>query len=504
MEKNLRKENAFTRPPIVVVMGHVDHGKTKILDWYRKTKVVEQESGGITQHIGAYEVKHHDKKITFIDTPGHEAFSKMRSRGANVADIAVLVVASDEGIKPQTKEAIDIIQKNNLPYVVAISKIDKPEANIERIKQQLAEINILVESYGGKIPSVQISAKTGDKMDDLLEVLLLLAELEDLSADAQKPGEGVVIEAHMDPKRGTTSTLLIRDGKLGRGDTLVIGNSIETIKIIEDFLGKTIDEAGPSSPIRVIGLSQTPIVGDTFRSFGSKKEAEEFASTVVRETNKPRLKLVKKEEEEGKPIFNLIIKADVLGSKEVLEESLNKIESDTIGMNILRSEVGNINETDIKLALATKLVTIIGFKVKVEGPVREIADRNNIRIVTGDVIYKVLDDVKQKIEEMIPPSIKRVDLGRAKILKVFKREGPRQVIGGRVEDGSIRKGAKIDIKRFKELVGTATIIELQRGKQPAEEASKGSEFGILADSRTPIEEGDVFEVYQEEIIKQKL
>lgn len=506
-----KNEKVFIRPPIVVVMGHIDHGKTKILDWYRQTKVVEQESGGITQHIGAYEVEHKGRKITFIDTPGHEAFSKMRSRGANVADIAVLVVAADEGIKPQTKEAIDIIQKNNLTYVVAINKTDKPEANIDRIKQQLAEANILVESYGGKIPSVQISAKTGENMDDLLEVLLLLAELENLTAQPEKPGEGVVIEAHLDPKKGITSTLLLRDGGLKIGDTLVVGNSVETIKIFEDFLARPIEKAGPSSPVRIIGLAKTPLVGDTFRAFGSKDEAEEFAKTVVREDKKPRLKLTKAEEEEGKPVFNLIIKADVLGSKEVLEESLKKIESSTIGLSILKSEVGNINETDIKSALATKLVTVIGFKVKVDASARELAERNNIRIVVGDVIYKVLDDVKGKMQEMIPPTVNRVDLGKAKILKIFsakggaasggKREGSKQVVGGRVEEGVIQKGAKIDIKRFREVVGTGTILELQRGKQPTDEVLKGSEFGVLADSKTQIQEGDVLEVYREEIVK---
>ena len=513
-QDSVQKDKVFIRPPIVVVMGHIDHGKTKILDWYRQTKVVEQESGGITQHIGAYEVEHHGKKITFIDTPGHEAFSKMRSRGANVADIAVLVVAADEGIKPQTKEAIDIIQKNNLTFVVAINKTDKPEANIDRVRQQLAEENILVESYGGKVPSVQISAKTGENMDELLEVLLLLAELENLTAQPQKPAEGVVIEAHLDPKRGITSTLLIRDGGLALGSILVIGNSVENVKIFEDFLARPIERAGPSSPVRIIGLAQTPLVGDTFRAFGSRIESEEFAKTVIREDKKPRPKLVKTGEEGGKPIFNLIIKADVLGSKEVLEESLKKIESATIGLNILKSEVGNINETDIKLAMATKLVTIIGFKVKVDSSAREIADRNNIRIVTGDVIYKVLDEVKEKMQEMIPPSINRIDLGKIKILKVFsakggatsggKKGGNKQVVGGRVEDGIVRKGARIDIKRFREVVGVGTILELQRGKQAAEEVAKGSELGILADSKTPIEEGDVLEIYQEEIVKQKL
>ncbi len=491
-----------TRPSIVVVMGHIDHGKTKILDWYRKTKVVEQESGGITQHIGAYEVEHKGKKITFIDTPGHEAFSKMRSRGAVVADIAIVVVAADEGVKPQTKEAIQIVRQNNLPFIVAINKIDKPEANPDRVKQQLAEEQVLVESYGGKVPSVEISAKNGEHMDDLLEVILLMAELENIQTDAAKPAEGVVVEAHMDSQRGITTTLLLREGKLAKGNTLVIGRSVESTKILEDFLGKPIEEAKASSPVRLVGLSQLPQVGDTFKAFVEKKEAENFVSSLPPESKIPAVKFTAEEEE--KPLFNLIIKADVAGSKEALEESLQKLASDYIRVNILKSEVGNINESDVKVALATKHVTIVGFKVKIDASARELAERGNIRIVIGEVIYEIIDEVKKQMQEMLPPIVTKINLGKARILKVFKKDGNKQIIGGKVEEGVIRKGSVIEIRRAKEIIGSGNIVGLQKEKREAEEVGKGAEFGMMADAKTAIQEGDFLEISQEEITKRTL
>lgn len=487
-----------TRPPIVVVMGHVDHGKTKILDWYRKTKVVESESGGITQHIGAYEVEHSGKKITFIDTPGHEAFSKMRSRGAKVADVGILVVAADEGVKPQTKEAVEILQQNNLAFVVAINKIDRPEANSEKVKQQLADLGVLVESYGGKIPSVEISAKTGIKMDELLEIIQLVAELQNLTTNPHGLAGGVVVEAHRDPKRGNTATLLVRDGTLHLGDFVVIGRSFETIKILEDFLGKPINEAGPSTPVLVSGLSITPFVGDTFVQFYSREKAEKYCTELPEETIVKSITVFSE-----KPIFNLIIKTDVVGSKEVLAESLKNIESDSISINIIRSDVGDINESDVKLALATKLVTIIGFKIKIDSAVRDLAERSNIHIVTGDVIYEVIDEAKKKIEALVPPITQRKELGKIKILKVFKQNGHTQIIGGRVDEGMLR-AKKFEVRRRREAIGAGTIIELQREKIKTDTVEKGFECGLLVESKTAIEAGDLLEVYDEEIIKRVL
>ena len=502
--ENKEPTQKIIRPPIVVVMGHIDHGKTKILDWYRKTKLVEEESGGITQHIGAYEVEHHGKKITFIDTPGHEAFSKIRSRGARVADIAILVVAADEGVKPQTKEAVEIIQKADIPFAVAINKIDKPEANPERTKQQLAEIGVLVEGYGGKVPAVQISAKNGQNMDDLLEVLLLLAELENLQTDAQKPAAGVIIEVNPDPQRGITATLLVQEGKLKKGNKLVVKRNLETIKILEDFHGHQIEELGPSSPALIAGLSIKPDIGETFQTFLTKEEAESFIKNLPPENTVSAPKETTKIETTGRPIFNIILKADVSGSLEALEEAIKKMDSETAGVNILKNGIGDINESDVKLALATKLVTIVGFKVAVDSSVRELAQKANIHIFQGEVIYNLLDEVKRGIEDLLPPIINKINTGRARILKVFRKDGARQIVGGKVEEGTVKKGTGVEIRRLKEIVGQGNIQQLQRNKQDVEEVGQGSEFGVLIDSKTTIQENDWLDIFQEEIVKRTL
>lgn len=493
------------RPPIVVVMGHVDHGKTTILDWYRKTKVVASESGGITQHIGAYEVVQDGCVVTFIDTPGHELFSKLRSRGAKVADLAVIVIAADEGVKPQTREALAIAAENNLPYVIAINKIDKPEANPERIKQELAKESVLVESYGGKIPSVEVSGQTGAHMDDLLSLLLLLADVNHFVAHPAALGQGVVLETERDNRRGISATLLVRDGTLRKGHILVIGKTPESIKIFENFLGHPIAEAGPSSPVRITGLHETPAVGDLFYSFATKAEAESFLSllsdTGIADAEKSGGAA---NAASGKPVFHLIIKADVSGSKEALEESLSKLDSEFVGVKILRSEVGDINESDVKLALATKLVTIVGFKVNITATASMLAEHEHVRIIRGDVIYEILDEARKKMEDIIPPQITRTSLGKAKILKIFKKDGSNQVVGGRVELGVIKKGAKIEISRMREVIGSGTLVQLQHNKSDAETVEKGSEFGMLVETKTPIIEGDMIEAFLEEVIRQKL
>jgi len=491
---------AKIRPPIIVVMGHVDHGKTTILDWYRKTKVAEGETGGITQHIGAYKLEHKGKKITFIDTPGHEAFSKLRSRGAHAADIAILVVAADDGVKPQTREAIKIIRENELPFAVAINKIDKPGANIDRVKQELAQEEVLVEGYGGNVPAVAVSAKTGKHMDDLLEVILLLAELEELSADPKKYAEGLVVEAHMDPRRGVTATLLVLDGTLKKQNMLAVGKAVETIKIFEDFLGIPIEDASPSSPVHIVGFSGVPASGERWQAFETKGEAEKFTAGLPDAEKKAKTKNALSE----KIIFNLILKADVFGSKEALEEALAKFGTAEVELKILKSEVGDINESDVKLALATKLVTVVGFKVRIDPAVRMLADNAKIRIIMGEIIYELLDHVKEKISEMLPPEIRRIDLGRVKILKLFKKDGHRQVIGGRVDEGVIKKGSETEIKRLKESIGRATLLELQQNKISTSEIAKGLECGMLVDSATAIEIGDVLDIFEEEVIKRTL
>ena len=500
-----KQTESVVRAPIVVVMGHIDHGKTTILDWYRKANVVESESGGITQHIGAYVVVHGDKTITFIDTPGHEAFSKIRTRGARIADIAILVVAADEGVKPQTKEAIEIIEQSKIPYIVAFNKIDKPEANPERVKQELARENVLVESYGGKVPSVEVSARKGTNMDTLLETILLLAELQELKSYPQRNAIGAVLETHRDSKRGISATLLVQDGTLKRHDIVVVGRNLETIKILDNFLGIQVDRLGPSEPALVAGLSHTPGVGEPFLAFPSKPKAEGYLKQLppVQAMEKTASATTAAGEME-KPIFNIILKSDVAGSGEAVEESLKKFASDMISINIIRNQAGDVSEDDVKLALATRLVTIVGFKVRVDPTVRELAATQNIHIVTGDVIYRLLDEVKEQIQEIIPPIVQRVSLGKVKILKLFKKDGNKQVIGGRVDEGKIGKGAKIDIVRNKETIGTAVLIQLQSQKREAQEVLSGNECGMLADSATTIHEGDVFDIYTEEKIKRTI
>ena len=513
-KKSNYKENiveADARPPIVVVMGHIDHGKTTILDWFRKTKVAEKESGGITQHIGAYIVEHESEKtgdkrrITFIDTPGHEAFSKLRSRGARVADIAVLVVAAEEGIKPQTKEALEIIRKAELPFVVAINKIDRQEANPERVKQELANEDVLVETYGGQIPSVEVSAKTGKNMEGLLEMIILLSDLEHLAADPEKPAEGIVIEAHRDPKRGITATLLVEDGTIRSGDYIVIGCSAESVKIFENFAGKSIHEAGPSSPVLVAGLKEMPMVGEEFKGSATRKEAEEVA-----QAHREALGVSKNKngytaaEEGGTPVFNVVIKADVAGSREALEDLMKRFQSEAVAINILRSETGDINESDVKLALATGRVTIIGFRVGIDSPTRLAAEKSNIHILSGDVIYQLIDDVKKEIEAFIPSIVERIDVGKAKVVKVFKKDGVRTIAGGRVSEGEIKKGAFCDIVRMKDVVGRGTILQVQHDKIDAPSVAAGNEFGALVEFKGTIEEGDVLGIFEEKISKQTL
>lgn len=505
MDQSTNKIESIERAPIVVVMGHIDHGKTTILDWYRKANVVASESGGITQHIGAYEVVHGDKTITFIDTPGHEAFSKIRSRGARIADIAILVIAADEGVKPQTKEAIDIIGQSNIPFIVAFNKTDKAEANPERVKQELARENILVESYGGKVPSVEVSARKGTNMDVLLETILLLAEMQELKATPSKNAIGVVLETHRDPKRGVSATLLVQDGALKRHDIIVVNRSIETIKILDNFIGVQVDQIGPSAPALVAGLSQVPNVGEPFVAFSSKPKAQEYLKQLP-----PLPEQIKGASataangETQKPIFNIILKGDVVGSKEAIEESLKKLSSDIVGINIIRSEVGDITEDDIKLALATRLITVVAFKVRIDPSVRELAEKQNIHIVSGDIIYRLLDDVKKQIEEIIPPIVQRTNIGKLKVLKFFKKDGNKQIIGGRIDEGVARKGTYMEIMRNKEIIGKGIIIQLQQNKRDAEEVSSSNECGILADSSTVIQEGDVCQLYIEEEIKRTI
>ncbi|OHA14760.1 MAG: translation initiation factor IF-2 [Candidatus Sungbacteria bacterium RIFCSPLOWO2_12_FULL_41_11] len=507
--KKTEETEKYVRSPIVVVMGHIDHGKTKILDWYRKTKVVESESGGITQHIGAYEVLHKGKKITFIDTPGHEAFSKMRSRGAKVADIAILVVAADEGVKPQTKEAIEIIRQNNLAFIVAINKIDKPEANPEKVKQELAKENVLVESYGGKVPSVEISAKIGKNMDDLLELILLMAELENLEDDHKKPAEGVVVESHLDPRRGATATLLLQTGSFIKNDFLAIGGFAESIKILEDFLGRPIESASSSMPVIVASLQHVPVIGDTFASFEEKTDAEKFASSEQIQQSKKIEPLTEETTIEEiavkeKPLLEIVLKSDVAGSREALEATIIALDYPEAGVKILKNELGDIVESDIKTAQAGKNIIVCGFKVEIGPVIKQLAESNGIKIIIKEIIYELIDALKSEMSDLILPEIKRNVVGKAKILATFKLTGTKQVIGGKTTYGKLKRGLKCNIIRNKESAGEGKILQLQQQKKDVNEVAEGMEFGVLVDSTVKIQKDDEVEVFEEEIFKKRL
>lgn len=488
------KSNLVLRPPVVVVMGHIDHGKTTLLDRIRKSKVAEKEAGGITQAIGAYQIEHSGKKITFIDTPGHEAFSAMRRRGAHVADIAILVVAADEGLKPQTEEALGIINESELPFVVAINKIDRNNSDPNRVKKELAEKSVLVEGYGGRVPIVELSAKTGEGVDGLLETILLLAELEELKYDPEKNGSGVVIESHLDPRRGAAATILVEDGTVSKGDFIIIGGQVAPVRICENFLGQPIDSAQASEPICIAGFGQVPELGEKFVVFKTREEAERRKNEIANiEVKAPTPAAA-----EAKMLVYIVLKTDVLGSKEAAEEILRAVASPELASRILKSEVGDVNESDVKLAAASKNTLVVGFKVGVSPAIRELAERNKVRIILSEIIYELVDEVKRAMLEIAPTEARRADQGQVKILALFKEEKGKQIIGGRMNSGKVGLGARFDIVRNNMKVGSGKIVSLQSQRADVSEVTEGNEFGMLVDADMTIAVGDTLEIFTEE------
>jgi len=492
-----------TRPPVVVVMGHIDHGKSKLLDYIRKTNVVEKEAGGITQHIGAYEAEvkcdisheHKIRKITFLDTPGHEAFSQMRLRGVKIADIAILVIAADEGIKPQTLEAYEAIKNAGIPFVIALNKIDKPNADPERVKNQLAENQIFVEGYGGNVPTVNISAKTGEAVDDLLDIVLLLAEMENLKANSEENASGVVIESKISSRRGISATLLIQNGTMKKGMFVVSGSAkggaLAPVRIFENFQGLPLEEATFSSPVKIVGFDNMPEVGAEFKSFKLKKEAEEAVRLFLKELPlSPKRAPLKTTED--KIITPLILKTDVMGSLEALEKEIMKLESENTIINILRKGIGNVNEDDAKLASSAKNSVILGFNVEIDPSAKEIADKFGVLIFTSDIIYKISEWFDEKIkqrENLISRSLKEI-IGMAKIIKIFSKTKNKQVVGGKVVSGKIILNAKFKIKRKDAEIGEGKILELQHNKLPVKEIVENNEFGMMLESKIEILKDD--------------
>lgn len=487
--------NIVKRHPVVAVMGHIDHGKSTLLDYIRKSNVVDGEAGGITQHLSAYQVDHTTKEgqngtITFLDTPGHEAFQKMRLRSADVADVAILIVSAEDGVKPQTLEALAAIKQADIPYIVAINKIDKPGANIQSTQSSLVENEIYIEGMGGDIPWVGISAKSGEGIDDLLDLLVLTADLSELTGDTNASPVGHVIESKVDPKRGNTATIIVKEGTLKTGQFVVIGTTYSPVRIMEDYQGKPVKEASLSTPVRIVGFTDVPEVGVQFTTVGSKKEAE----TVV--TDKANETTVANEiaAQSNLPLIPLLIKADVYGTLEAIQHELDKFESDRITVKVIDATVGDITAADVQTVSATTDAIIVGFNVKVERPAKDLAERLNVEIDTFDIIYELSEWLNTALKNRTPKKEEKKETGSVKILKHFSTQKFTHVLGGRVDEGEIKLNQAAKIMRRDIEIGTGVIKNLQQGKSDTDRVTEG-EFGMQFETKTEISAGDYLKPY---------
>lgn len=490
-------ENKIERPPVVVVMGHIDHGKSTLLDYVRKTNVVESEAGGITQHISAYEVLHKDEygkdqKITFLDTPGHEAYSQMRRRGAEVADVAILVVSAEDGVKPQTIEAYKTITESNTPFIVAINKIDKPGADVEKTKGELAEKEIYLENYGGKVPFALISAKTGEGVDGLLSLILLLSEMENFTGNPDKNASGLVIETNLDPRRGIQATLIIKNGSIKKGMTVAVEDTLCSTRIIENFKGEMIDTATFSSPIRLVGFDKMPKIGANFQSFDKKRDAEEYARSWQMKNKTPE------HIQEGagnKKIIPIVLKADVSGSLEAIEKEIAKIKSENAEFKIVSRGIGSICESDIKNISIGENAIVVGFNVKIDRSALELAEKRGIAISFFEIIYKMTEWLTLEMEKRRPRVETEEITGRAKIIKAFSRTKERQIVGGKVIEGNITLNGTVKIIRRDFEIGRGKIVNLEKSKVKVSAVEEGAEFGMMIESKIEIASGDVLESF---------
>lgn len=510
---NKEVKNLVKRPPVVVIMGHIDHGKSTLLDYIRKTKIVEGEAGGITQHVGAYQVDYiaPDKKshtITFLDTPGHAAFCNIRERGAQSADVAILIVSAEDGVKPQTIETYKNIKDAKIPFLVAITKIDKPNANIEKTKQSLGENEIYVEGWGGDVPCLAISAVTGEGIPELLEMIILISEIADLKTNPKNKAQGVVIESTLDTRKGISSTLLVKDGTLHKGDFVVAEGSYCPVRFIENFKGEKIEFGTASMPVRILGWNTIPACGALFVTVESKKVAEEMIEIWNEEQKKitnDSKKIVKKDqvkaensenkEDPKKPetvIVPIIIKADVIGSLEGIKHELKKIHHDNVNLAIISSGIGEINENDVKMAVSDPRTIIVGFNVKPDKKTSALIDRSPLPITvkTFSIIYELSEFIEKAVIEKIPKVYVEEVSGCAKILAIFSREKDKQVVGGKVESGTINNGNEVRLMRRGTEIGRGKIRELQSKKIKVSEVVEGFEFGMMIEAKMEIAVGD--------------
>ena len=503
-EEEEDESTMVSRPPVVCVMGHVDHGKTSLLDAIRKTNVTRGEAGGITQHIGAYVVDINGQKITFLDTPGHEAFTAMRMRGANSTDIAVLVVAADDGVMPQTVEAISHAKAAGVEIIVAINKIDKPSANIERVKQELSEYELIPEDWGGTTPFVPVSAKTGEGIDDLLEMILLTAEVSELKANPNRAARGLVIEAQLDKGKGPVATILVQKGTLHVGDFIAAGACSGKVRAMMDDKGRRVKQAGPSTPVEILGLGDVPNAGEVLMSFENDKEAKNFAAAFVSE-NKNRLL----EETKGKlsldNLFDqiqasdlkelpIIVKADVQGSVEAVKQSLVKLSNEEVVVRVIHGGVGAINESDVSLA-ATSNAIIIGFNVRPDTTAKQLAEQEGVDLRLYKVIYQAIEDVEAAMKGMLDPVFEEKVIGHAEVRQLFKASGVGTIAGSEVLDGTFQRGCKVRISRGEDQIYEGELASLKRFKDDVKEVRAGYECGLVFQDFNDVKEEDKVEAY---------
>ena len=494
-----------SRPPVVTVLGHVDHGKTKLLDSIRDTNVQEGEAGGITQRIGAYQVAIDGKKITFIDTPGHEAFTAMRARGAQVTDIAIMVIAADDGVMPQTREAIDHARAAQVPIIIALNKIDLPSANPERVKQQLADLNLLVDDWGGDIVCIEVSAKQHLNIEDLLENILLVAEVEELKANPDRPAAGTVIEGQVDRSRGTLATLLVQNGTLRQGDVLLIGEIYGRVRAMHDERGRRLEEATPSTPVVVMGLPSVPSAGDVFQVVKDERTARSIAERRAQERAERAAGPTRLSLEEIFQRFqagevnelNVILKADVQGSLEPIVDSLEKLGDEDLKIKILRQDTGNINESDVMLAVASQAI-IIGFNVTEDTAARRTADAEGVDIRLYEIIYKLIEDMDKALKGLLEPEYQDVPIGHAEVRAVFRISRQGKVAGVYVTDGIVARNALVRVHRDDEVLFDGEVASLKRFTEDVREVKAGFECGVGVEGFVDFEVGDILEFYRKE------